>query len=166
MTTENLYNLAEAGKLGRSLNFEGYCLSAAIDSCFNNHSVPLEVYEANQLAVTENEIGNEGIATDTFYQLLGRLAFKDGSPEAFMAVPYYLTNLEELQTDLSELRGNATILLDTHNGAHSVGLKPVGNNYDDWQIVGTHQIVAAAVEGEALDVQGMITPEIMKTEQV
>jgi hypothetical protein len=133
MTAQNLYRLAEAGRLGQSLFFEGYCVSAAIDACFKTQDVPEEVYVANQDAVAEGDIGQEGKATDRFYELLGSLVFKANSAENFIALPYYFANLEELRSDLAELRGNATILLDVNDGLHSVGLKPVGNNADEWR---------------------------------
>lgn len=166
MTSHNLFHLAEAGQLGQSLGFEGYCISAAIDACFIVQDVPAAVYKANMTAVAEGEIGQENKATDRFYELLGSLAFKDSAPKGFMSVPYYFTDLHELQADLTELRGKSTILLDVNDGKHSVGLKPVGENADEWSIVGTHQIVAVTLKGEPIDVQCMIEPEIITTAQV
>lgn len=168
MTTENIFNLAKNGKLGRDLDLKGYCVSAAIDACFTAHSVPVEVYDANYTAVMNGEIDNEGAATDRFYELLGSLAFKSSSPEELNQQPYYFADLEELRADLGELRNQATILLDTtnSNGMHSVGLKPAGDNPDEWQIVGAHQLVASLSAGKPMDVTGMITPNIINTEQV
>ena len=166
MTTENLYNLAETSKLGQNVSYAGYCIAAAVDSSFNRIKVPLAVYEANQVAYVEGEVGQEGEATDKFYHLLGRLAFEDEDPASFMHIPYYFTTLEELVKDLSKLRGKKTILLDTCDQTHSVGLKPVGDNPDNWQIVGTHQIVAVQRIGEPIEFQGMIKPETITTEQV
>ncbi len=166
MTAENMYNLAKDGLLGRQLSFEGYCVSAAIDACFASRNVPIAVYAANHEAVAAGEIGHEGRATDKFYDMLGSYVFEDSSPEDFMSVPYNFTSLDDLRTDLAELRGKATILLDVEDGQHSVGLKPVGDNLDEWQIVGTRQIIAVAMHNRPLDIQGIITPETITTEQV
>ncbi len=166
MTTQNLFHLAKAGKLGQSLSFEGYCVSAAIDACFESHDVPTEVYEANRTAVEEGELGNEGSATDRFYELLGSLAFMATHPEEFRAVPYYFNNLEELRTDLEELRGNSTILLGVNDDLHSVGLKPIGDNPDKWKIVGTHQLIAVKSLCGPMDVQDILEPETITTSQV
>lgn len=166
MTAFNMYRLAETGQLGQSMFFGGYCTSAAIDACFNTHDVPVEVYAANRAAVTEGELGREGVATDKFYELLGSLAFNDSSAVNFAALLYYFTNLEEFKTDLAALRHKATVLLDTNDGLHSVGLKPVGVDANKWKIVGTHQIVAVEFEDGPLDVQCMVEPETISTEEV
>lgn len=166
MTTQNLLLLAKTEKLGQSLKFEGYCMSAAIDACFVTHAVPVEVYEANRAAVAAGEISNEGPATDSFYELLGSLAFKIPQAEEFVALPYYFTSLDELSADLKELRGKSTILLDLKDDQHSVGLKPIGDNPDEWQIVGEHQIIAVKSLGGPMDVQGIIEPKTITTEQV
>lgn len=167
MTTENLLNLAQKGKLGQSIDFEGYCVSAAIDACFDTHNVPVEVYKANHAAVMKDEINNEGKATDRFYELLASLAFRDPSPKEFKTPQYCFNNLDELRADLREIRRDrSTILLDVNDGFHSVGLKPVGDNPDEWQIVGAHQIIAAATEGEPIDVHGISKPKTVSTEQV
>lgn len=166
MTVENIYNLAKNSQLGQSLGFEGYCITAAIDACFVSHDIPAIVYASNLAAVSAGEIGQEGNVTDVFYELLGSLAFKDPSPQDFMSTPYYFTSLKELRTDLAELRGKATILLDVNDGQHSVGLKPVGDNPDEWCIVGTHQIIAVEMDDSPLDIQGIIEPETITTKQV
>ena len=166
MTAQNLFCLAKKGLIGQSPSFEGYCVSAAIDACFDIQDVPVAVYSANIAAFAKGELGREGKATDRFNELLGSLAFRDSSEVDFVPLPYYFASLKEFQTDLAELRNKKTILLDVNDGLHSVGLKPVGDNAAEWQIVGTHQIVAAASKGKRLDVQCMTEPEIMTTEQV
>jgi hypothetical protein len=162
MTSENLFHLAETGKLGQRMDFGGYCMPAAIDSCFEHYNVPLEVYEANRLCFDQDMIERDGDVTEELYQLIAQLAFKSTDPELY----YYFNNLEELRTDLSELRGHKTILLDTNDAKHSVGLKPFGKDPDEWQIVGSHQIIAAKTNFETLDVQCMAEPEVIATEQV
>lgn len=166
MTVENVHSLAKSGQLGNDLFFEGYCLSMAIDACFDTQDVPLAVYSANHVAVAAGEIGQEGIAADDLYELLGALVFKDTSPKDFNVQSYYFTSVDELRTDLTELRGTRTILLDVEDGRHSVGLKPAGDNPDEWQIVGTHQIIAIKTDDSLLDIQCMAEPETITTEQV
>ena len=165
MTAFNLYNFAKSGRLGENGDFPGYCVAGAIDACFDLRDVPLEVYTANEEAVAKSEVGGEGESTDNLYRLLGALVFKSEHPSEFSAIPYYFSSLEELRTDLEELRNKATILLDVNDGLHSVGLKPIGDNRDEWQMVGTDQIVAVMFE-DGLDVQCMAEPETITTEQV
>lgn len=165
MTSQNMYRLAEAGRLGQSPNFGGYCVSAAIDACFDRRDVPLKVYNANLLAFNNGEIGHESTYTDNYYQLLGSLVFGDKKPQEFAATPYVFGSYSELRTDLQGLRDTATVLLDVEDGRHSVGLKPYGNIPDEWQIVGSHQIIAVAHAGK-LDIQCLIEPEPVTTKQV
>ena len=164
MTSENLFHLAETGKLDHRWDFGGYCLAAAIDSCFNHHNVPLEVYEANRLCFDENMVERDENTTDELYQRIAQLAFKSTDPELY----YYFDSIEELRTDLLELRGRKTILLDTNDAKHSVGLKPFGEDLNTWQVVGLDQIVAAQDQAnfEISDVQYMAKPAVVTTDQV
>lgn len=165
MTAQNLLNLAESGALGREdLHFSGYCIAAGIDACFEKRDVPVEVYAANRTGA-ETELGQGGEASNRLFSLLGELVFKGSDPEEF-AQDYWFTTFEEMQTDLAELRGGATILLDIEDGKHSVGLKPVGEDPDKWQLVGIHQIIAVASLDGTVEVQGLAEPETITTEQV
>lgn len=167
MTEKNLFKLAQAGDLGtEKLTFPGFCLAASIDACFMEKDVPLEVYLANKDADTAGEIGCEGEATDRLYNLLAELVFAAEKPEEFVAQPYFFTTEEEMRTDLLELRGKATVLLDTEGGKHCVGLRPYGDNPNEWQIVGIHQVIAVKPVGQPINVQCLIEPRVITTEQV
>ncbi|HUP26606.1 MAG TPA: hypothetical protein VM124_03120, partial [Candidatus Limnocylindrales bacterium] len=158
MSIKNLFELASSGALGlEELHFPGNCMSAAIDAVFETRSVPAEVYEANRIAAA-TELGAEGDASDQLYHLLGSLVFEKPNPEDFFPQDYWFTNLDELEADLAELRGNATILLDTEDGKHSVGLKPIGEDPDKWQIVGIHQIIATKSLDGPVEVQCLAEP--------
>lgn len=167
MTSQNLFELAKSGQLGTDkLDFPGYCLAAAIDATFDRVDVPVEVYRANQAAVASGEMGSEASATDTFYNLLGQLVFDDPDPATFDARSCSFSTIDELRDDLGGLRNKSTILLDVEGGKHVVGLKPVGENSETWQSTGLHQIVAAQTVGQPVEVQCLLEPETITTEQV
>lgn len=167
MTVQNMERLARKGYLGHHLGFNGFCLAAAIDACFEVRCVPRSVYGANFAAVAAGEMGNEGVLTQEFYEALGRTVFGCADPQDFAPDPYGFSDREELVRDLAELRGRATVVLDTNDGQHSVGLKPHDGDGDLWTIVGTHQLVAIAVQGKKqLIVQGVVDPQPVTPAQV
>lgn len=165
MTAQNFYELARSETISKGGPlFEGYCMPAAIDACFTEHDVPPWVYEASYLALKADGAGGTGSATDEMLRLMGQLIFGVDDPR-FRPTVYTFSSEKDLYEDLAEIRKIGTILLDVNDEIHSVGLKPHGNNPDEWQIVGTHQVIAVSYNGK-LDVQCIVEPEILTTGDV